>query len=184
MDGFTFTIELLKALVWPSTAILFVVLLKRPIIEIVPLMRKLKYKELELEFTQELQDLKSDAAEALSKEDECQSIKPNASKALDLVSYSTRAAIIEAWIELETVAVEVASSFWNQNTSDVFKNNSKLGEYLYQCKVLDENQLKIYKKLQHLRNKSAHVEELNLSERDAREYVEMANNLTCHIKRA
>lgn len=85
-------------------------------------------------------------------------------------------------IELEAAAVEVASSFWNQPPSDVFRNDPKLGDYLHQCKVLDDKQLVIYKKLRQLRNKSAHAEELSLSESDARAYVEMASNLTKHIK--
>lgn len=104
------------------------------------------------------------------------------SKALGLVSYSTRAAIIEAWIELEAAAVEIASSFWSQSPSDTFRNDPKLGDYLHQCKVLNDKQLEIYKKLRQLRNKSAHAEDLNLSESDAMAYVEMASNLTRHIK--
>lgn len=184
MDGFTFTSELVKALAWPASVIVLVILLRKPIVELVPLMKKLKYKELELEFSQELHTLKSETADALSPDQDNIQAKADHSKALDLVSYSTRAAIIEAWIELEAAAVEKASSFWGQGPSNVFKNDPKLGEYLHQCKVLDDKQLTVYKKLRQLRNKSAHVEELSLSESDARAYVEMASNLTDHIKSA
>lgn len=182
MDSFTFTSEIVKALAWPAAVILLVLFLRKPIVDLVPLMKKLKYKELELEFSKEMQDLKSEAVEASPKTTEKGPVKFEPSKAFDLVLYSTRAAIIEAWIELEAAAVEIASSFWNQGPSDVFRNDPKLGEYLHQCKVLDDKQLTIYKKLRQLRNKSAHTEELNLSENDARAYVEMASNLTRHIK--
>ncbi len=182
MDGFTFISEIVKALAWPSALISLVFLLRKPIIELVPLMKKLKYKEFELEFSQEIQALQSEAIDALPKKDKHPLLDMATSKALDLVSYSTRAAIIEAWIELEAAAVETASSFWNQSPNDVFRNDPKLGEYLHQCKVLDDKQLVIYKKLRQLRNKSAHAEELSLSENDAKAYVEMASNLTRHIK--
>lgn len=182
MDGFTFTSEVIKALAWPVSVTLLVFLLRKPIIELVPLMKKLKYKELELEFSQEIQALKLEAVDVLPKSQVKSPARLGPSLALDLVSYSTHAAIIEAWIELEAAAVGIASSFWNQGPSDVFKNDQKLGEYLHQCKVLDDKQLTIYKKLRQLRNKSAHAEELSLSENDARAYVEMASNLTRHIK--
>lgn len=183
MDGFTFISEIAKALAWPSAVIGLVFLLRKPIVELVPLMKKLKYKELELEFSQEVQDLKSKVIDALPEKDSQRQLSSTlTSKALDLVSYSTRAAIIEAWIELEAAAVEAASSFWSQPPSDIFRNDPKLGDYLHQCKVLDDKQLVIYKKLRLLRNKSAHAEELSLSESDARAYVEMASNLTKHIK--
>jgi len=47
MDTLTFISELIKAVAWPMTAIVLVVLLRKPIIELIPLLRKLKYKELE-----------------------------------------------------------------------------------------------------------------------------------------
>lgn len=58
MDGFTFTSEIIKAVAWPTAVIALVFLLRKPIIELAPLMKKLKYKELELEFSQEMQTFK------------------------------------------------------------------------------------------------------------------------------
>ena len=182
MDGFTFITEILKALVWPITVITLVSLLRKPVIELVPLMKKLKYKELELEFAQEIQNLKSQTEDALPKTTEQKNSESQHSKAFDLISFSTRAAIIEAWLELEAAAIEIASSFWNQEPSDIFKNSQRLGEYLHQCKVLDDKQFLIYKKLQQLRNQSAHEANLNLNENDVKAYIEMANNLAMHIK--
>lgn len=183
MDGFTFTTEILKAITWPLTIIALVILLKKPILDLFPLMKKLKYKDFELEFSQEIQALRSGTVGIEHAAGIDKTTKPlETSKALDLVSYSTRAAIIEAWIELETAAVSTASSFWNQGSSDAFRNYSKLGDYLNQCGVLDDKQLVIFNKLRELRNKSAHAEELDLGENDARAYVELASNLAWHIK--
>ncbi len=182
MDGFAFIAEIIKAVAWPSAVIALVILLRKPIVELVPLMKKLKYKELELEFAQEIEELKSHVGNALTKRNGEPDLQTVSSKAMDLVSYSARAAIIEAWIELEAVAVEKASSFWNQAPSEAFRNDPKLGDYLHKCKVLDDKQVVIYKKLRKLRNKSAHSEDLNLSEKDARSYVNMASILIEKIK--
>ncbi|AZQ83860.1 hypothetical protein EKO29_07365 [Colwellia sp. Arc7-635] len=109
MDGFTFTTEIVKALAWPVSAITLVFLLRKPIIDLVPLMKKLKYKELELEFSQEMKALKSDVTINSVKDAQAVSSSTN-SKALDLLSFSARAGIMEAWIEVETKISKISKT--------------------------------------------------------------------------
>ncbi|MBL4941904.1 MAG: hypothetical protein JKY81_09600 [Colwellia sp.] len=185
MDGFTFTTEIVKALAWPVSAIVLVFLLRKPIIELVPLMKKLKYKELELEFSQEVKALKLEVTESSGVGSPTVTVSPSTnSKALDLLSFSTRAAIMEAWIEVETAATEVASSFWGQSPNETMKKFSKLGEYLHQCNVIDDKQLITFQRLRQLRNKVAHVRAIDLNEEDAKSFIVMAEHLAKHIKGA
>jgi len=183
MDGLTFISEIIKALAWPSTIITIVYLLKKPIIELLPFMKKLKYKELELEFSQEVMALKAEISEtptlAIDKTD---TLTLATSKAFELVAFSTRAAIMEAWIELETAAVEAASSLWNQSPSEAIRNIPRLAEYLHQSKIIDDKQLSIFQRLRQLRNKAAHAEELHLSEEDAKAYIIMVSSLVQHLR--
>ena len=184
MDTLTFLSEVISSLAWPSAAVLLVFLLRKPIVELVPLMKRLKYKELELEFSQQVLELKTEAESSLSKTENSYAVDTNDSdRLLDLVLYSTRAAIMEAWIKLETAAIDVASSYWGPSSKETFRSTANLGEYLLQCKVIDETQLSIYNTLRKLRNKSAHAEELHLSEVDVKAYVQMAINLSEHIRR-
>jgi hypothetical protein len=182
MDGFTFTTEIVKAIAWPISLVTLVFIVRKPIFDLMPLIKKLKYKELELEFSQEVQALRLEAKDAFVERAGCKADNSKLSIALDLVSFSSRAAIIEAWIELEAAAIELAGSFWGQDGKVAFSNYSKLGDYLHQCEVLDDKQLTIFNKLRELRNKSAHAESLNLNDNDARAFVETASNLTRHIK--
>lgn len=185
MDGFTLTSEIIKALAWPVSAIIIVLLLRKPLVELVPLMKKLKYKELELEFSQEVLALKTEVKltpdEPIKSERE---ILKTHSKAMEMLPLSTRSAIMEAWIEVETAAVEVASSFWTQSPSETMHNFPRLGEYLHQCKVIDDKQLSVFQRLRQLRNKAAHAEELNLNEEDTKSFIVMAFNLAEHIRNA
>ncbi|MEH8231428.1 hypothetical protein, partial [Aeromonas veronii] len=71
---------------------------------------------------------------------------------------------MEAWLEVESASVAVASSFWGRSPDEEFKNMPRLGEYLLQCKVIDEKLLSVFNKLRQLRNKAAHAQELDLSE--------------------
>ena len=100
-------------------------------VEVIPILRKLRYKELELEFDQEVSKLKAEV-ESIAKEkgEEAPSIESTPSNLLNLVAYSTRAAIMEAWLEVESASVSVASSFWGQSPNGTFRNMPKLGEYL------------------------------------------------------
>lgn len=118
------------------------------------------------------------------KGEEFPSVSASSDQLLDLVSFSTRAAIMEAWLEIESTSVAVASSFWGQSPSDIFRNMPKLGEYLLQCNVIDQKQLAVFNKIRHLRNKAAHAQELNLSENDARSYVQLASDLAKHLRGA
>ena len=48
--------------------------------------------------------------------------------------------------------------------------------------MIDEKQRAIFNKLRELRNKAAHAVDLNLSESEARTYIELAAALTSHIR--
>lgn len=185
MDVLTFISEIIKALAWPLAVVTLVFLLRRPVIEVFPLLRRLKYKDIELEFAQELSQLEAEVrAIAEKKGEEAPSITSTSSNLLNLVSYSARAAIMEAWLEVESSSIAVASSFWGQPPNNVLKSMPKLGEYLLQCNVIDENQLIVFNKLRQLRNKAAHAQDLELSEDDARSYVILASDLAKHIRNA
>lgn len=185
MDILLFFAEVTKAIAWPITLIILVTILRKPVIELIPSLRRLKYKELELEFTREIFELKAEVAEiSQNKGEESILISSDSSNLLRLVSFSTRAAIMEAWLEIESASISVASSFWGQTSNEVFKNMPKLGEYLLQCKVIDEKQLTVFNKLRQLRNQVVHAQELDFSESDAKSYVQLALQLAKQIREA
>jgi hypothetical protein len=183
MDTLTFTSEIIKSLAWPIAVVALAFMLRKPVVELIPFLRKLKFKELELDFSKEIAELKADTTNLEPLETQKKISQTNTeSRLLNLVPISTRAAIMEAWLEVESAATETASSFWNQPASDIFKNFHKVGEYLLQCKVIDKKQLETFNTLKQLRNKAAHAEELNLSETDAKSYIELASSLAAHIR--
>lgn len=187
MDVLTFTAQVIKALAWPTAVVLVALMVRKPVIELLPFLRRLKYKEIELEFSKELAQLKSEvtANEPTTSQKTAapSALNATSNRLFSIASISKSAAILEAWSELESASVAVASSYWSQPPSDAFKN-PKLGEYLLQCKVIDEKQLVVFNKLRELRNKAAHAVDLNLSEEEARTYIELATSLIAHIRAA
>jgi len=185
MDALTYAAEITKALAWPTAMVLIALMIREPVTELLPFLRKLKYKGIELEFSRELAQLKSDASESESASSQklelASSSAPN-QRLLKLASISTSAAVLEAWAELESVAIAVASAMWAQPLNDVFKNHLGLGSYLLQCKVINEKQLAIFNRLRALRNMAAQAIDLNLSETEAKTYVELASALAAQIR--
>lgn len=119
MDVFSFTSELVKATAWPIATMILFYFMRKPLFDLIPLVRKLKYKDLEMEFSKEIQTLKTEAEDAFGKRDGKDTDRNHKTIALDLVSFSPRAAIIEAWIELEAAASRLAGSYWGQDGSAV-----------------------------------------------------------------
>ncbi|WP_225562860.1 hypothetical protein [Rhodanobacter sp. DHG33] len=210
----TFVVGVLRAIAWPATLLLLVFALRRQIRDLIPLLRKLKVKEFELEFAHEIAQINvgaragtvAEASGAIpSTETSTTPLKSSfdgdvikvdeiglSADASDrekvvrrLAQISPRAAILEAWVEVEAAASTAAASFWLPgNHPEVFRTMNRLGEYLLQCKVIDAGQLVAFNKLRELRNKAAHAEELNLGVGDADKYVDLAFALADHIRTA
>jgi len=130
MDFLTFLSNAISALSWPITILVLVFMLKEPISEIISLLRKLKYKELEMEFSEQVSKLKIVASESdMSVNAITEVVQNEELRTLRLVTLSPRAAIMEAWIHVESAAMELVNSFYGKSSSNVLKNYPKLGEY-------------------------------------------------------
>src|SRR5690606_42060334 len=129
MDALTFLSEIIRSVAWPVTVVVLVVVLRKPLVELIPLLRRLKYKELELEFSQQVSELKAEA-ESISREhpEEQGQISPRSNSILNLVSFSSHASIMEACVEVESSAIAVPSSFSTQPQNHALMNYPKHGK--------------------------------------------------------
>lgn len=64
MDILTFIASLVQALAWPMAAVVLIILLRKPLGSLLPMMRKLRYKDLEADFGAELMVLERRADDA------------------------------------------------------------------------------------------------------------------------
>jgi hypothetical protein len=207
MDWMTFVVGVLKAIAWPATLLGVTFWLRKPIRDLVPLLRKLKVKEFELEFAKKVERLDIDAhpkprnpkvqfsldapetgkehAEVDANTDIPGKKLTREEEVLRLAPLSSRAAIMEAWGEVETAAAEAAASHWGPgNRPETFRTMAGLGAHLLQSKVIDDSQLVAFNTLKDLRNKAAHAEELKIGVSETQKYVELAFALAKHIRSA
>ena len=61
MDWLSFSAQLIDSLVWPAVVITVIMLLRKPLTELIPLLRELSYKDLHLKFGQKLVELEARA---------------------------------------------------------------------------------------------------------------------------
>jgi hypothetical protein len=180
MDWLTFIAAIVKALAWPLTALAVLILIRRPLLRLIPLLRKLKWKELELEFEQKIIELKSEAAQALPAPPTRRQLTERTPSRLEqLAEISPRAAIIEAWIQLE----HAASGALSQRLPDVSVtwSSGQIGELLAAHGLLDKNKLEVYNSLRKLRNQAAHHEDFTIPPKTALDYVVLAQALATYL---
>src|SRR5437762_1734588 len=102
MDWLQFIAGFIFHLSWPNTVGVLIFVLRKPILELIPALSKLRLKEFELEFRDRLADAQTSVAllaNEKAKEDVVL-LKP-VSYYRDLARISPRAALMEVWMEVE-----------------------------------------------------------------------------------
>jgi hypothetical protein len=185
MDLLTFIANVIGSLAWPVTAIIIFVILRRPLLNLFPLVQRLRFQGIELDFSRQIQALAAEAHNQLPpvrKTDE--KGQPMRAHWVELAQLSPRAVVLEAWLELEKAAVQ-ASRRHNLNLRSVeLRSPLILGEALEEAGVLEGTTLGIYHQLRNLRNAAAHASEFAFTSDSAIEYADLAARLTEHIQSA
>jgi hypothetical protein len=172
MDWLQFISSLVQSLAWPIAIILVFYLLRAELSALIPRVEKLKYKEFEIELKMAQVEISTDKE---NKDIPHTEIKIENSLE-SLAGLSPRAAILESWLALETLAhkraaLEVApGEFWR------IKPHA-LGEELNRKGVLNTSEANAFNHLRELRNKAVHLSENIFERSEAIEYIEIANKL-------
>lgn len=181
MNWMEFIATIVKAVAWPAVVMVAFVLLRKPLTGLVPLLRHLKYKEFELEFAQEVQDLRETANRALPPLATLLPRVPEEDSLLQLTSLSPRAAVVEAWRLVESSARRANAA----RGTPVEKGRLLAGldeiRVLQRDGVLDNATLDMMTRLHSLRNQAIHADEFSVDEASAREYVQLAVALAQRI---
>lgn len=176
MNWMEFVIQLLDKLAWPLLALLALLTLRQPLAELVSQAKRLKYKDLELEFDQDLQ--------AVSKEAEAAFPELSAdkrSRLLSTVKHLPNTAIIEAWDMLDQAAERLIRQQVEGADLNVPTRYKTMGSILAQNDLLDTKKLKLFTELRQLRNKVAHARGFSVGQAEAVLYIELCCRLTEYL---
>lgn len=177
MDWMTFITTIIDSIAWPMAIILVIWWLKSYIVQLIPFTKKLKYGEFEIEFEQQLKELKKEAK--LSKNEHATPTRDN-SEMLEYLrktaDISPRAAIVDAWISLELTALSSAELLGiNKDKRSIPFNH--LIEALESEGILKPKDTLILKKLRNLRNEALHSANFEISKKEAEEFAELARDM-------
>jgi uncharacterized protein YutE (UPF0331/DUF86 family) len=183
MNWLEFVASVIASLAWPLSITLMFCVLRRPIIQLVPLLRRLKIKEIELEFREGLDAAKPKVA--LMADDRQMVIEGFLKKReyyIRLAEVSKRSAIIEAWLEVETAMSDAYVRLVEEGMK-VFMERRETADFLRGRNLISEDDYKLYEELRRLRNKAAHeIDNLDINDAIVREYIDLALNVAAKIR--
>ena len=180
MDWLTFAAEMMKALVWPATALIAVILLREPLFRLLRELKRLKWSNLEVKFDKEVVEVRTEARKTLPKAPlppRSSDINDFETRLLNLVEVAPKAAVLDAWVEVEK---EVLSLFRRKNIS--IESSPRVGplglaEALRRNELRDDHHLWLFNSLRQLRNTAAYEREEEVTEAGALQYISMASDL-------
>ncbi len=178
-------VQLIKSLAWPIVVIWLGYLFRGEIRDLFGRVSQLKYKDLEAKFERGLASAEAEAEQALEGTKQRQlthkePIYPSPydqryAQLLRISEESPRAALLEAWIEVETALIEAAARY------DVDVNRRappfKLAISLINTGNYAKTVLPLFEDLRVLRNEAAHARDFQPTNRQTRRYLQLAIEL-------
>ena len=160
MDWLQFAASVIDSLAWPAVGLIIVIILRKLLAGLLPLLRKLKYKELEVEFDREVRELREEAASALPPlPTSVPPPIPAESGLLQLASTSPRAAVVEAWLLVEAAALRALEARGIQSETGRPLSGPQLTRALMHGEILDNAARAVFDRLRMLRNQAVHAQD-------------------------
>jgi hypothetical protein len=181
MNWMQFIAAIVRAVAWPAVVMVAAVLLRRPLVRLIPLLRHLKYGELELEFAEGVQSAREEAEVTLAPLTAPVARVPEVDSLLQLATESPRLAVVGAWRLVESSAHRACAALGVPVERGRPFAGLELTYALRREGVLDDATLTMMNRLRSLRNQAVHGEEFSVDEASAREYVRLAEALAQRI---
>lgn len=177
MNWMQFTLSLLDILVWPLIVLILCALLRAPLVALLPQARKLRYKDFEMEFGEELKVASRDARQAFP-----ELVSDRRAQLIAAVENLPNSAILGAWAEVEDAAETLLrrdNPGLSLSPDTPYKH---MGELLVMGQKLDTAKGKLFTELRRLRNKVAHARDFQVGKAEAILYVELCFQLQSHLR--
>lgn len=191
MDNLTFISKIVSSLIWPFVVILIVIILRKPLRELIAelgrRLRRIKFPGGEAEFSDELAEIKEAADEAnLPPAPIAPPVEPlllevegDQRQWARLAELSPRAAITEAWRQVEIVMREAARRYDIQEKKPY--SVLALIRALGKRQILTPDILAIVSDLRSIRNTAANGVEFEISRTDAADYVSLVKRVIAEL---
>ncbi|MCB0339254.1 MAG: hypothetical protein KDD53_06605 [Bdellovibrionales bacterium] len=184
MDWLTFISNLADSLAWPAAVVLIVFSLRSRIEELIPYLRRLKYKDLELEFAEKLESIAVEVQESLPQVGAptvIQGPSPETARYKELARLSPSAAVVEGWKELELSMVKLLTRHNQVDESQKNRPPGRLVANLDRIPDVSPSLIRAIDRIRRLRNAAVHEYDESISTEQAEKFalvaVEIARRL-------
>ncbi|WP_299178864.1 hypothetical protein [uncultured Neptuniibacter sp.] len=179
MDFLEFLASAIDSLAWPILVGSLIYILRKPVGKLLDRVSRFKYKDLEAEFRETLEDIRP-ADEEIIEPEPVDTTNPETVSLSELAEVSPRAAIMEAWIKIEKATENYLVS------SGLEKKYSYQGLRRLPSNIRSpiEHILTQYQELRLLRNKAAHASDFDLDSSSAREFIRISGYVVREIEGA
>ncbi|MFP3850490.1 hypothetical protein [Pseudomonas sp. W5-01] len=170
MDWKQFIAAIVTASAWPVAAVVLVMMLKGPLVDILGRIRSLKIKDFNFDLSGKLDEVA--VAVAANASEPPAPVATAARPVLELARIDPRSAVLSAWLEVEKETEELALK---AGIEFLRRPPVTVANELHAAGLMDELVFSTYVKLRRIRNEAAHLQERDISFEEA---VSMAN--LCH----
>ncbi|MNC41976.1 hypothetical protein D3C75_907710 [compost metagenome] len=152
MDWLQFFASVVTSIAWPTAIVTLAVLLRSPLARLLPLIRTLKYKDLQIDLGEQLEAVK-EQVEASSDASSNDPEEPT-STYKDLARIDPRAAVLSAWVPVELALKDLA---FKRGLYTLQASPAAMAKRLQEHGLLDQVTYDTLSKLRAIRNEAAHL---------------------------
>jgi hypothetical protein len=186
MDWLTFISKVVEAVAWPGACLAVLLVIRKELPAIARSLRKLKFKDMELEFGEAAKAVATEAKDAVppSKPDVQLSGKPKdemTSRLEAIAEIAPRAAILEAWLQVEAAAADVVRKRGQVGITST-PGPLRLRDGLQKAGLLSARQVAVFEDLRRLRNEAVHVPEAQFTKASVASYIEASISMASYLE--
>ena len=182
MDWFTFTSNLVDSLAWPIVLVVVILILKKPITNLIDRITRIAGKDISVDFSKELSRLTQKVDRNLATKDLYDFIVngEEIQKYFADAYIDSRSAIINGWLMIEEALRDLAKS--SQLDLKHYEPSVKVLSILRNRNILPNDMYKTINEARRLRNEAIHSMDFDISPDDAQNYVSMANKISSYLR--
>lgn len=182
MDFLTFVAAIVGSLAWPLSLLISVFLMRKPLADLIPAIRRLKFKDLEVDFGKELEKIEAEMdtienepkpKNELLAEVESEPLPRTRNELIEkIATLSPNAAIIESWRNVE----RTLNIYFIRRGIEQPVSGQTISRHLDKDPNFPPRLVSAYQELRLLRNLAAHNQE-RLTAKQAMEFSALADRL-------
>ncbi len=186
MDWLTFFSKVIEALAWPSVVGGLLLYLRKDLPKLVASLRKLKFKEMEVEFGEAAKKVAIETSAAVPLPGPDTKLSGESEEEIErqlraIAELSPRAAILEAWLRVEAAAVSVIRKHGSISLNAT-PGPLRLREGLEVIGVLTPPQVAAYDSLRRLRNEAVHTPDAEFTPTAVANFIQAALSMAAYLE--